>query len=148
MPGLHNAVADFALNQSGGQLAFGIEKGSVTLNGFLESPLIPIDLLKAEINWTAKDQKWHVPQWRLKLNNNDLAADMGGSWHMNKDHSGPGWLDLQGRIARADATQVYRYLPQSLPIEVRRYVQEAFVKGELSQMAVHIKGARGTIEFH
>ena len=147
MPGLHNAVADFALNQSGGQLSFGIEKGSVTLNGFLESPLIPIDLLKADLNWTVKDQKWHVPQWRLKLNNNDLAADMGGSWHMNKDHSGPGWLDLQGRIARADATQVYRYLPQSLPIDVRRYVQEVFVKGDLSQMAVHIKGDLKEVPF-
>jgi uncharacterized protein (TIGR02099 family) len=140
LPGLHNAVADFALNQSGGKLALGIEKGSVTLNGFLESPLIPIDQLKADLNWAVKDQKWHVPQWRLKLNNNDLAADMSGSWRMSKDHGGPGWLDLQGRIARADATQIYRYLPQSLPLDIRRYVQEAFVKGEVSQMAVQIKG--------
>jgi len=140
MPGLHNAVADFALTQSGGKLALEIEKGSVTLNGLLESPLIPVDLLKADLNWAVKDHKWHVPQWRLKLNNSDLAADMSGSWRMSKDPGGPGWLDLQGRIARADATQVYRYLPQSLPIDVRRYVQEAFVKGDLSQMAVTIKG--------
>jgi len=140
MPGMHNADVDFALTQSGGKLALAIEKGSVTLNGFLASPLIPIDRLQGDLNWTVKDHKWQVPQWRLKLNNTDLAADMGGSWRMSKEHGSAGWLDLQGRIARVDAAQVYRYLPQSLPNDVRRYVQESLLKGELSQVAVQIKG--------
>jgi len=140
MPGMHNADVDFALTQSGGKLALAIEKGSVTLNGILALPLIPIDQLKADLNWTVKDHKWQVPQWRLKLNNSDLAADMAGSWRMSKEHGSPGWLDLQGRISRADAAQVYRYLPQSLPSDVRRYLQDSLLKGELSQMAVQIKG--------
>jgi uncharacterized protein (TIGR02099 family) len=140
MPGMHNANVDFALSQSGGKLALAIEKGSVTLNGFLASPIIPIDHLKADLNWTVKDHKWQVPLWRLKLKNNDLSADMDGSWRMSKEHDSAGWLDLQGRIARVDAAQVYRYLPESLPSDVRRYVQESLLKGELSQVAVQIKG--------
>ena len=140
LPGVSNAVAEFSLNQAGGKLALAIDKGSVTLNGLLEDPLVPLDALKADLNWTVKDKQVAVPQWRVKASNAHAAIDVNGSWRMNKDGAGPGLLDLQGQILRAEAAQVARYLPLVLPETVRHYVRDAFIQGEVSQMAVRIKG--------
>jgi uncharacterized protein (TIGR02099 family) len=139
-PSVHNAVVDFSLNQTGGKLALGIEKGTLTLNGILEEPVVPVDLLKADLNWTVKDQLVSVPQWRVKISNADATADLNGSWRMSKDPVGRGHLDLQGNITRADASRVFRYLPLKLPANVRHYVRDAFTQGELSKVAVRIKG--------
>lgn len=139
-PGISHATAEFNLNQSGGKLALGIDKGSLSLNGVLDEALVPLDTLKADLSWTLKDKVLAVPQWRLKAHNADAAVELSGSWRQSKDGSGPGFLDLQGQIVRAQAARVARYLPQVLPEEVRRYVRDAFTQGEVSQMAVRIKG--------
>jgi uncharacterized protein (TIGR02099 family) len=139
-PGGHNAVAEFNFNQLGGKLALSIDKGSLTLNGFLENPWIPLDVLKAELNWSLKDKQLSVPVWRVKASNTDASLDVNGSWRMSKDGAGPGLLDLQGQILRADAAQVARYLPQVLPEEVRHYVRDAVTQGEITQMSVRIHG--------
>lgn len=140
LPGAHNAVAEFSLNQLGGKLSLSIDKGSMTLNGVLENPLVPLDALKAELNWSLKDKQLAVPVWRIKASNTDASLELNGSWRMSKDGAGPGLLDLQGQILRADAAQVARYLPQVLPEDVRHYVRDAFTQGEITQMAVRIKG--------
>ncbi len=140
LPGISNAVAEFSLNQAGGKLALGIDKGSLTLNGVLEEPVVPVDLLKADLSWTLKDKQLTIPQWRVKASNADASVDVNGSWRMNKDGVGPGLLDLQGHILRADAAQAARYLPLVLSEKVRHYVRDALTQGELTQMAVRIKG--------
>jgi len=133
-------VTEFNLNQSGGKLALGIDKGSVTLNGMLDEPLVPLEGLKADLNWSFKDKTLVIPQWRLKAVNADASVDVNGSWRQSKDGNGAGMLDLQGHILRAEASRVARYLPQVLPEKVRQYVREAFTQGEVSNMAVRIKG--------
>lgn len=140
VPGISNAVAEFSMNQAGGKLALAIDKGSVTLNGLLEDPLVPLDALKADLSWTVKDSQVAVPQWRVKASNADASIDVNGSWRMNKEHTGLGVLDLQGQIVRAQAAQVARYLPLVLSEKVRHYVRDAFTQGEVTQMAVRIKG--------
>ena len=146
-PGVSNAVSEFSLNQRGGQLALGIDKGSLTLNGVLADALVPLETLKADLNWTVKEGVLAVPKWRLKAINADVSVDVNGSWRQSKDGSGPGWLDLQGHIVRAQAARVARYLPQALPESVRHYVRDAFTQGEVSQMAVRIKGDLNELPF-
>ena len=140
LPGINNAAADFSLNQSGGKLSLAIDKGSVTLNGVLQDPLVPLDALKADLSWTVKDAQVAVPQWHVKASNADAAIDVNGSWRMAKDGTGLGVLDLQGQILRAQAAQVSRYLPEVLSDSVRHYVRDAFTQGDVTQMAVRIKG--------
>ena len=140
VPGVHNGVAEFNFNQAGGKLALGIDKGHLTLPSVLEEPVIALDLLKADLSWTVKDHLLSIPQWRLKASNADASLDVNGSWRMHKDGAGPGVLDLQGQIHRADATRVARYLPLALPESVRHYVRDAFTQGEVTQMGVRIKG--------
>ena len=138
--GLHNAVADFSLNQAGGKLALGIDKGSITLNGLLENPRVPLDMLKADMSWRIKDHLISIPQWRVKASNIDFAVDVNGSWRMRPDGEGPGVIDLQGQIQRADAAQLAHYLPQALSEDVRHYLRDAFTQGQLTQMAVRVQG--------
>ena len=140
LPGVNNAVADFNVNQNAGKLTLAIDKGSVALNAILEEPVVPLDALQADLRWTVKDQQVAVPQWRVKASNAHAALDVNGSWRMNKERTGLGLLDLQGHIGRADAAQVYRYLPQVLSADVRHYVRDALVRGEMLQTAVRIKG--------
>lgn len=140
LPGVHNGVAEFSFNQNGGKLALGIDQGHLTLPTVLEEPVIPLDLLKADLSWTVKGHQLSIPQWSVKASNADVAIDVNGSWRMNKDGEGPGWLDLQGQIQRAQASRVARYLPLALSDTVRHYVRDAITQGEVTQMAVRIKG--------
>ncbi len=140
IPGVHNAVADFTLTQAGGKLSLGIDKGSITLAEILDDPVVLLDGLKADLSWSLKDKQVSIPQWHVTASNTDASVDLNGSWRMDKEGSGPGLLDLQGQIVRAEASQVARYLPRVLSERVRHYVRDAFKQGELRQMAVRIKG--------
>ena len=146
-PSVNNAVTEFNLNQNGGKLVLDIDKGNLNLKGVLDEPWVPVDGLKADLSWTLKDKVLAVPQWRLKAFNADASVDVNGSWRQNKDGQGPGVLDLQGHILRAHAARVARYLPQVLPEKVRHYVRDAFSQGEVSQMAVRIKGDLNDLPF-
>lgn len=147
-PGLQGAQVQLKMNQSGGQIQLDMARnGAVILPGILEEPSVPVDSLRAQARWQRKDGRWDVPQWSLQLNNADLQGQWQGQWHASADGSGPGVLDLQGQVSQANAAQIHRYLPISLPASVRQYVREAVVKGTYSGVQIKVKGDMARIPF-
>ena len=72
-------------------------------------------------------------------------------WHTNDspeppgagagtDHRFPGVLDLQGVLSRGDGSRVHRYLPLVLGENVRHYVRDAVVKGQVADVKFKVKG--------
>lgn len=58
-----------------------------------------------------------------------------------------GVLDLQGSLSRGVGSRVHRYLPQVLPEEVRHYVRDAVLRGDLSEVKFKVKGPVDEIPF-
>ena len=154
-PGLRGADLKLTMNQSGGQIALSAGPGgAVWLPGVLSPAMVSLQKLQASARWERLDAsappqtgQWHVPQWQVKLANADLQGAWQGRWQPAPNGQGPGIVDLQGQIVRAQASAAHRYLPLSLPQSVRHYLRDALVKGTYENVQVQIKGDLAKMPF-
>lgn len=147
-PGLRGAQAKVSVTQDRGQVTLSMgPDGAVFLPGILDDAEVRVQALQAEATFKREAGQWHVPQWQLKLANADVQGEWHGKWQAAANGSGPGTLDLQGQIKQINASQAHRYLPVSLPANVRQYVRDAVVKGTYSDVQVKIKGDLARLPF-
>ena len=147
-PGVQGAQVQLKLNQDGGRIEVNMaDDGAVFLPGVLEDAEVRVQSLHAHAVFKREAAQWHVPDWKLQLGNADLQGEWQGQWHPTPEGHGPGVLDLQGKIKRANAARAYRYLPLSLPANVRQYVRDAVLKGVYSDVQVKVKGDLAKLPF-
>ncbi len=151
VPGLRGGQLTLALNAKGGRLDLQTGAGSALwLPGVLEPAEVPLHHMQASVRWAREagsSANWHVPQWSLRLANADLQGQWQGQWRPTPSGQGPGMLALQGRIQRAQAASVHRYLPLNLPSEVRHYLRDALVQGRYEDVQVQIQGDLDKLPF-
>lgn len=141
VPGLDGVQLDFDLNQQGGKAQLKIQQGSITLPLGLDDPHLVLDDASAQFAWQQRGEQFSVQVTQAQLANADVAGDFSGSWKTGEGSQRlPGVLDLTANISRAQAAQVHRYLPNSLPLEVRTYVRDAVQQGVASKTKVRIRG--------
>lgn len=75
----------------------------------------------------------------LRFENADAAGSVSGSWR-NGGRSPAGVADLEGRLDRASAARVARYLPLELPADVRRWVAAAVTRGSSDDARFRLRG--------
>ena len=153
VPGLRGGQLTLALNASGGRLDLqtGAES-ALWLPGLLEPAEVPLHRLQANLRWAREagshsTANWYVPQWSLSLANADLQGQWQGQWRPAPNGEGSGKLTLQGRVQRAQAATVHRYLPLNLPTEVRDYLRNALVQGRYEDVQVKIQGDLDKLPF-
>ena len=149
-PGLRGATVDLDMNQAGGKGRLGIARGALVFPGAFEDPLIPLEALAADVQWRVKGDSIVVPQLNVKFANADAQGELSGSWQTSNKAGAarfPGVLDLKGSFSRADGARVHRYLPLGIPADVRHYVRDAVLKGEVDDLLVRIKGDLNDIPF-
>lgn len=153
-PGVRGASLEVDMNQAGGRVKLDIANGALEFPGVFEEPVLPLDQLHAQARWTLEGGRIVVNRFDLRLANADVQGDFSGSWQTGEDTRAdgkgdrfPGVLDLQGRFSRADGARVWRYLPLVVGAQARHYVREAIVAGELSDVAVRIKGDLNRVPF-
>ncbi|MEY4976667.1 MAG: hypothetical protein RIQ97_1862, partial [Pseudomonadota bacterium] len=140
-PGVQAARTRLSLNQDGGRVEVSMGAGgAVFLPGILEQAEVPVQALQASAVFKRVAQQWQVPEWKLQLTNADVQGEWQGQWRAPAHGQGLGVLDLQGQIKRADAARIHRYLPTTLPADVRQYVRDALVKGTYANVQVKVKG--------
>ena len=95
-----------------------------------------IDLQLRDVQFANADAQGQAQvRWRT----DDRAAgppEAGGS----PDRRFPGILDLQGSLSRGDGSRVHRYLPLVLGDDVRHYVRDAVLKGQVSDVKFKVSG--------
>ena len=145
-PGIEGAQLELNFNQDGGQAVLAMPAGGLLdAPGWLQEPLVTLQELQAQAQWKVTKGQVELPQWSVKLRNADVQAQASGSW---KPGAGTlGTLDLKGTIAQAEAQRVARYLPASLPADVRQYVEQAVRGGRVSNVQVRIKGPLDKLPF-
>jgi uncharacterized protein (TIGR02099 family) len=146
-PGVENASVSFDMNADGGQVKATIEKGALNINRVFEESLLPVDKLQASMKWQVQKGIVTVPDWQFSLHTPDVAGEWRGNWKPSPIPNSLGVLDLQGTISRGDAARVHRYLPLGISQNVRHYVRDAILKGEVQNVAVKIKGDLSQLPF-
>lgn len=151
-PGLSGATVDFNLTQNGGQASVKIAKGELDLPGIFEEPRLALDQLSVQAQWKSANQKIDLQLRDLKFENADVQGQAQVRWRTDDasvgppepgepaDRRFPGILDLQGSLSRGDGSRVHRYLPLVLALDARRYVRDAVIKGQLSDVKFKVKG--------
>lgn len=157
-PGLSGATVDFNLTQDGGQASVKIVKGALDLPGIFEDSRLALDQLSTEAQWKLSGQKIDVQLRNLQFANADAQGRAQVRWRTDDaagppkagdapDRRFPGILDLQGSLSRGDGSRVHRYLPLVLGDDVRHYVRDAVLKGQLSDVKFKVSGPVNDLPF-
>lgn len=162
-PGFKGLKLQVDANERGGQAQISLaEGGSLEFPGVFEQPLPPFKQLSARLDWRlpaagakdAKTGKASMAELRisdLQLANADLRGEFDALWRplaaAAGSPTGPGWLELNGRIERVDARQVVHYLPLVLGAHTRGYLREALRGGEARSVQLRLRGPLAEFPF-
>jgi len=154
-PGLQGAAVTFEATEAGGQADLTLQAGWLSFPGVFERPQLPLDKLKARVNWQVKPPaqpalagqpaQWQVDVTQARFANADATGQLEGHWETGGWGSPgadriPGRLKLSGRLDQAQATAVWRYLPMSLPASARSYVRDAIQSGVGEKVEFEVDG--------
>ncbi len=139
VPGFRGLSGTARLDPAGGRLALAGGEAVVSLPGLLEQSDIVLDRYDARVGWRrADDDGLRVSIERFGFENADAAGEVRGSWR--NAPRGPGIVDLEGRLERADGSKVWRYLPLRLNAPVRRWVRAAIPAGRSRDARLRLRG--------
>ena len=151
-PGLSGAAVDFNLTQDGGQASVKIAQGTLELPGIFEDPRLPFEQLSTEAQWKRSGEKIDLQLRNLQFANADAEGQAEVRWRTDDHAAGPpergspsdrrfpGILALQGSLSRGEGSRVHRYLPLVLAEQVRHYVRDAVVGGQVSDVQFKVSG--------
>ena len=141
VPGMQAAQLEFDLTQKGGKARVSILNGSITLPVGLDEPHIALEEASAQIAWQHKGDEVAVQFTQGRVVNADLAGEFSGNWKTGEANARlPGVLDLTATLSRAKVAHVHRYLPNTLPRDVRAYVRDAVQAGDASHVTMRLRG--------
>src|SRR5574344_329992 len=144
-PGVQGLDIDFDLNERGGSAQLRMRDGLLQFPGVFEEPDIALDHLQARLQWAQRPQPlggWQLTVSDAQFANADARGSLQARWHTGPDEQSylPGILHLQGRLTRADGTQVHRYLPLEIPAQARHYVRDSVRAGHSRQVDFEVSG--------
>ncbi len=155
-PGMDQATVSLSADESGGRADLEVNQGWIAFPGVFEEPNIPLTALQARVAWTITPSGLKGVPAKLKVDvsqatfaNADASGQLEGNWQTGSGLSPidgksvsrfPGTLNLTGRLARADATKVWRYLPMAIPKAPRDYVRMALRSGQGEKVSFDVEG--------
>jgi uncharacterized protein (TIGR02099 family) len=149
LPGVQGAQLEFDVSQKGGKARVSFSNGSLTLPLGLDDPHLLLQEASAQLAWQLKADDVAVQFTQGRVLNEDVTGEFNGNWKTGEgDARLPGVLDLTATISRAKVAQVYRYLPNTLPADVRAYVRDAVSEGEASHATLRLRGNLNDMPFN
>ncbi len=148
VPGVQGAQLDVDFTQKGGKARINVTNGSLTLPLGLDEPQIDLKEASALLAWQLKGDDVAVQFTQGRVVNEDVNGEFNGNWKTGDgDARLPGVLDLTASLQRAKAARVHRYLPNTLPADVRAYVRDAVRAGEASHVTLRLRGNLNDMPF-
>ncbi len=144
-PGFAGLDLDLELTQSGGNAHLAMANASLDLPGWFAEPVMPFAQLSGDVQWKKDGPRLNVAVSNLRFANADAQGEVQLLKWTNHDASGallagPGQLDLQASLGRAELSRVHRYLPLTLSQDVRNYLRDAVRGGTASGAKFVLKG--------
>lgn len=139
-PGLRGLRGQFKATERGGQARLSMREGRIELPGVFPEPVLPLPQLEARLDWQREPAGWRVDFGEVDLATPDWQGRFNGRWHRADLETGPGHLELDGRIDKVAIERVPRYLPLVLLPELRRYLQDAMLGGQGENVRLRLAG--------
>ncbi|ARV19727.1 hypothetical protein AEP_02801 [Curvibacter sp. AEP1-3] len=142
-PGVQGLDAEFDMDQTGGKATLALRRGMVDAYGVFEDPVVFFDQLTGDLQWKVDGPRLVVNGSNVRFSNADGQGELKFSWQSavaGNGMAGPGSLDLQGTLARADGARVHRYLPLAMEKNSLEYLRASLLGGVASNVQFKVKG--------
>ncbi|MGZ9031430.1 MAG: YhdP family phospholipid transporter, partial [Burkholderiaceae bacterium] len=137
LPGFENLSGAIRMDRGAGTLELTSTDATLVFPGVFEDPRLPLKQLLGLVHWRhAATLEFRVES--LRASNDDVDVVANGTYRTGE--TGPGAVDLSGRIARANASTAHRYIPMVAGAGTRKWLEGALVKGRLSDGTFKVKG--------
>lgn len=145
LPGFRNVSGHVRLTRAGGEARLNGQDAVLQFPGLFAEADVPLDQFETRATWTVdapadSSQPPHVELQieSLRFANRDAAGEVSGSWRSGG--RGAGIVDLVGQFERADASRTSRYLPLTIPANVRNWVRDAVRAGRSDHARFVLQG--------
>ena len=152
-PGISGAAVNVDVTHAGGKASVNIVRGALDFPGIFEDPHVVLDALALDAQWTLAGGHIDTQLRNIKFSSADAEGVAQASWQSGNAAAGKlaarplGVLDLQGTLSRGNGAKVHRYLPLFLPEQVRHYVRDAVLEGDVSDVKFRVKGPVDQLPF-
>ncbi|HEV8259252.1 MAG TPA: DUF3971 domain-containing protein, partial [Burkholderiales bacterium] len=136
-PGFRGISGQFDASQGGGTVSLSSRDAHVELPRVF-SEEITLDFLTAEADWKFREGHTLVTLKSVAFTNEHLAGNVYG-WYRTDPEGGRGSADLAGTMVRADARQLWRYIPVFAPV-TQAWLKRALLAGESREVRFRLKG--------
>ncbi|HEX4984860.1 MAG TPA: YhdP family protein [Burkholderiales bacterium] len=136
LPGLRGLSGRVEANERGGTAALTVKSGGFELPKVFAEP-VPLDFATVNAAWTVRDGRVELTLRSANFANEHLAGSVAGIWR--SEDQGPGSVDLAGALVRAEARDVWRYVPVIAPA-TRAWLKRALVEGQSRDTRFRLKG--------
>ncbi|MHB9118391.1 MAG: YhdP family protein, partial [Burkholderiales bacterium] len=112
-------------------------KARIDMPKVFRDPLT-LDALTAQIGWKQKQGQTELKLANISFANADLAGTAYGDYLITRE--GPGEIDLNANLVRADARKVSHYIPLVVGADARDWLDRAFLAGTSDDVRLRLKG--------
>jgi len=137
VPGFDRLSGTFDVTDKGGTVVLQAAGATVESASLFPETTIALDTFTARVNWTFPQGRLAAKIDELSFANPDLAGTVSGS--LRRSPKGGHSVDLAGRLARADAQHIYRYVPP-VDDEVTDWVRTRIQSGTLGETRFRLRG--------
>jgi len=136
-PGFARLAGALEVNEKGGSLAVDATDVTIDYPAVFFTGRHQFDALSAKIAWTRTPDRFGLRIDNLVASNADVAAAINAEFHTVPDS--PGWIDLTAKVARADGSAAWRYIPRVAPA-TESWLRRGLVAAQGSDGRVRLKG--------
>ncbi|MEK9777363.1 MAG: DUF3971 domain-containing protein, partial [Quisquiliibacterium sp.] len=142
LPWFERLDGEARIFRDSGDLRLRSKGGALGFPGIFAQPVIGLDTLNAKARWkierSGPSPVLEVQVERLAFANADCAGEVSGTYRTGG--KGPGIVALTGKLNRAKADRVGRYLPVQIDSVVRRWVDESIGSGIAEDVRFTLRG--------
>jgi uncharacterized protein (TIGR02099 family) len=137
VPGFENLSGTVRMDRGSGRLEVASTDAALVFPGVFARPRLPLKQLAGTFHWIHRPEL-EVRAEGVRLVNDD--AEIVGSGSYLRTPEGPGMVDLNGRIVRAEARTAFRYIPQVAGSDTLKWLEHALVSGRMTDGSYRVKG--------
>ncbi len=137
-PGLGGLSGSIDGDKDGGRFRLAGSGMHIDLPTVFDPGRLDFDRLRAEGGWERRNERMEIALDGAEFDNADAAGTASGRYWPAAD--GPGEIDLQARLSRADSTAVWRYLPRVVSADTREWVQQGILAAGVPEARLRLQG--------
>jgi len=142
LPGFAGLSGTLEASEKKGRVSLAARKAEIDLPQIFPDARIGLDTLNGQVDWERQDDGALVFRLSsISFGNADATGNASGSYILSD--TGPGTVDLNATLTRADGARVGRYLPHGRLLggeRVRKWLLESIVAGHASDVRLRLRG--------